>query len=392
MQPKEPSFIVSREDWSLHRKGEIDQERHRKKVMEAIRNRLPDLIAEESIITSQGDRIVKVPIRSLDEPRFRFRLDDRPMVGQGKGGTRVGDVVGGAPQEASGAGSGAGEEPGVDYYEADVTVDELAELVFEDLRLPRLKPKRSQDAVATDVRFNDVRKTGLMSNVDKRRTLLEALKRQVLSGKPPAAGAGSAGGVGPIRNEDLRFKTWDEIEKPYSSAVVLAMMDTSGSMGTFEKYVARSFFFWMVRFLRTKYDRVDIRFLAHDVEAREVDEQSFFTKGESGGTKCSSVYELAIRIVDGDYPGEDRNVYAFHFSDGDNLDSDNALTVRRVRELIDRANLVGYGEIRRHGGAGGRLWAELSALRHEAFVCVELRDKSDVYKALKTFFGDAMAS
>lgn len=413
-------FVVARDDWSLHRKGEIDQERHKRKVKEAIRQNLADVVSEESIIMSEGDRVVKVPIRSLDEPRLRYDTGDQPQVGQGQGGTQVGDVIGqgdpGQGQQAAGPGKGqgpAGEDAGVDYYEAELTIDELAELVFEDLNLPRLKPKSAADLTVEETRFDDVRKQGMMSNVDKRRTLLEAVKRQALggggsvafstygsaadasnavfsalaqSGSPPAA-------LGPILGEDLRYKTWDEIQKPQSSAVVLAMMDTSGSMGTFEKYAARSFFFWMVRFLRTRYDNVQIRFLAHSTEAKEVSEQDFFSKGESGGTKCSSVYRLALHLLETEHPASACNAYAFHFSDGDNLTSDNAETAKLAEELLGHVNLLGYGEIRKHLYADQQLWNSFARLdASPAFVRSVLKEKEDVFKTLKAFFGEELAS
>ena len=75
------------------------------------------------------------------------------------------------------------------------------------------------------------------------------------------------------------------------------MMDVSGSMTEFKKYIARSFYFWMVRFLRTKYDNVEIVFISHHTEAREVTEEQFFTQGESGGTVVSSAYLLALEII-----------------------------------------------------------------------------------------------
>jgi hypothetical protein len=410
-----PPFILSRDDWSLHRKGELDQERHKRKVKETIREKLADLVSEESIILPRGDKVIKVPIRSLDEPKFRFNMSGRQQVGQGKGGTGVGDVIGkAAPDGDAAAGRQAGDQPGEDYYEAEITIDELAELVFEDLKLPRLKPKQAQHLTVDDVRFNDVRKQGMMSNVDKRRTLIESIKRRALSGygaavtenrdaagMPPAtsgasgaskaAGASGAEGFGAIRNEDLRFKTWEDVRKPSSNAVVLAMMDTSGSMGVFEKYIARSFFFWMTRFLRTRYENVAIRFLAHHTEAKEVDEDSFFQKGESGGTKCSSVYELALRIVDGDYPHDRYNVYAFHFSDGDNAEADNPVAAKLVADMLDRVNLFGYGEIRQYRDVDRGLWNALAALKHPSFTMSVLRDKEDVYRTLKSFFGDSMA-
>lgn len=428
---QEPLFVLSRDDWSLHRKGERDQERHARKVKEAIRKNLKELVSEEAIITSQGERIVKVPIREMDEPRFRYDHGNQQHVGQGNGGTKAGDVIGRASRSGQQPGQGQegqpGEQPGVDYYEAEVTVDELAELIFEDLQLPRLKRKSETDMSIDDIRFNDIRRKGMMGNIDKRRTLLESLKRRSLSGGGAAggysdgaaaawsgdayetgggqgsfyagadtgldsgAGLSAAGASGLIRNEDMRFKTWEDIKKPQSNAVVLAMMDTSGSMGSFEKYIARSFYFWMVRFLRTRYERVEVCFLAHDTEAKQVTEEAFFTKGESGGTRCSSVYSLALDLLDREYPHSAYNAYAFHFTDGDNMDSDNALSTELVKQLLLRTNLMGYGEIRRYMRAS-RLWDSLSAIRHEAFTTSVLQEKGDVHRTLKQFFGEHAVS
>lgn len=399
-------FVISHDDWSLHRKGEIDQERHKHKVKEAIRDNLADLVSEESIIMPQGDKVIKVPIRSLDEPKFRYNTRNEQQVGQGQGGTQVGDVIGQSGQDGQkGSGPGgpeAGDQPGVDYYEAELTIDELADLIFEDLKLPRLKPKSAADMTVEDIRFDDIRKQGMMSNIDKRRTLFEAIKRQAINGgiqgalnaeMLPDSTLAASPVLGPITGGDLRYKTWEDIRKPQSSAVVLAMMDTSGSMGSFEKYVARSFYFWMVRFLRTKYDNVHIRFLSHSTEAKEVDEDSFFRKGESGGTRCSSVYELALSILNADYPPGLYNAYAFHFSDGDNLDNDNLLTVRLAGELLERVNMLGYGEIRQYSHYGTKqLWESMARIASPAFVQAVLKEKEDVFKTLKTFFGDEIAS
>lgn len=381
---EKPLFVLSRDDWSLHRKGERDQERHTRKVKEAIRNNLKELVSEEAIITSQGERMVKVPIREMDEPRFRYDYGRQQHVGQGNGGTKAGDVLGRASRNGRQPGQGQegepGDQPGVDYYEAEVTVDELAELIFEDLQLPRLQRKQEADMSIDDIRFNDIRRKGMMGNIDKRRTLLESLKRQSLSG----------GGAGLIKNEDMRFKTWEDIRIPQSNAVVLAMMDTSGSMGSFEKYIARSFYFWMVRFLRTRYERVEVCFLAHDTEAKQVQEEAFFTKGESGGTRCSSVYSLALDLLEREYPGSAYNAYAFHFTDGDNMDSDNALSAELVKQLLLRTNLMGYGEIRRYMRAS-RLWDSLSAIKQETFSTSVLQEKGDVYRTLKQFFGEGVS-
>ena len=272
------NFVISCEDWSLHRKGEIDRQRHREKVREAIKKNLADIVSEESIIMHDGRKVIRVPIRSLHEYHFRFDYGKQKHGGQGDGKSKQGDIIFSEPQYGQGKGKGAGEEPGVEYYEADITVDELAEMIFEDLGLPNLERKKKPELASDSLEFKEVRKKGISSNIDRKRTIMEAIRRTALKGTPEEFS---------ITPEDLRFKTWEVTYKYESNAVVLAMMDTSGSMGPFEKYIARSFFFWMVRFLRTKYKNVQIVFLAHHTEAIETTEEEFFTKGASGGTRCS---------------------------------------------------------------------------------------------------------
>ncbi len=194
-------LVVSREDWSLHRQGELDQQRHQEKVREAIRENLAELVSEESIILSDGRKVVKVPIRSLEEYRFRFDPYQGEHAGSGPGGTEVGHILGPARPDRGeagpGAGPGAGDQPGVDYYEAEVTVDELAELIFADLGLPNLQQKRRAHLENPSVEFTDVRKQGLQANLDKRRTLLEALRRSARQGRR---------GLDGIRREDLALQ------------------------------------------------------------------------------------------------------------------------------------------------------------------------------------------
>lgn len=371
------NYIISREDWSLHRKGEMDRQRHREKVREAIKKNLADIVSEESIIMHDGRKIVKVPIRSLHEYHFRFDFSKQKHAGQGQGDSKQGDVIYSEPQQGQGKNKGAGEEPGVDYYEADITVDELAEMIFEDLGLPNLEQKKKPEMASDSLEFKDVRKKGISSNIDRKRTIMEAVKRSAVKG-----------GTEPlvITPEDLRFKTWEITYKYESNAVVLAMMDTSGSMGPFEKYIARSFFFWMVRFLRTKYNNVHIVFLAHHTEAKETTEEEFFTKGASGGTRCSSVYKLALEVIEKRYSPSDYNIYAFHFSDGDNLASDNENCVQAINALLQVCNMVGYGEIEGPYYYTSTLRTAFKRVQNHKFTCVTIKDKSGVYPALKKFF------
>lgn len=371
------NFIISREDWSLHRKGEIDRQRHQEKVREAIKKNLADIVSEESIIMHDGRKVVKVPIRSLDEFHFRYDFRKKQHGGQGDGNSKPGDVVYSEPHHSQGKGKGAGEEPGVDYYEAEITVDELAGMIFEDLGLPNLEQKKKPEIASESTEFKDVRKKGIASNIDRKRTIMQVIKRNALSGNP---------GLHGITPEDLRYKTWETTYKFESNAVVLAMMDTSGSMGPFEKYIARSFFFWMVRFLRTKYNNVQIVFLAHHTEAKETTEEEFFTKGASGGTRCSSVYRLALDVIEKRYSPQDYNIYGFHFSDGDNLSSDNESCMKYINALLEVCNMVGYGEIEGPYYYTSTLRNTFKKIQNPKFTCVTIRDKSGVYPALKKFF------
>jgi sporulation protein YhbH len=169
--------------------------------------------------------------------------------------------------------------------------------------------------------------------------------------------------------------------------VVIAMMDVSGSMGEFEKYIARSFYFWMVRFLRTKYNNVEIVFISHHTEAKIVTEEEFFTKGESGGTRVSSAYQLAMDVINNRYPPTDWNIYPFHFSDGDNMFSDNRQCVELVKQLLSKCNLFGYGQIKQGWYPAGTLMSVYSQeIDHDKFVAVTIEDKEDVYPALRKFF------
>ncbi len=375
-----PLVTLTQNDWSLHRKGPIDQSRHNEKVKEAIKGNLPcdHRRGSHHHLGRQTDRQGAHPLARA------AALSLRPQPGEagrpGQGGSKQGDVVGQeSGGDAPGTGKGAGDQPGVDYYEAELTVDEMAALVFEDLGLPFLEPREHQQIEDEVVRFTDVRRQGILANLDKRRTIMQNLRRNARAGHS---------GFGGLTNDDLRFKVWEPTIQDENNAVVIAMRDVSGSMGEFEKYITRSFYFWMVRFLRTKYQSVEIVFITHHTEAKEVDEPTFFNLGESGGTRVSSAYQLALEIIKERYDPQRWNVYAFHFSDGDNWgDVDNERCVTLVQELLGLANAFGYGEIRSRSYAPmSTLRATFARLQDPRFISVTISSKEDVYPALRTFF------
>src|ERR1700722_3379877 len=127
-----PNYSLSNDYWDMHRRAERDRSRHNDKIREVIKKNLGEIISQQDIITADKGKLVKVPIRGLELPRFRFDPSDREHVGQGAGGTKPGDVIARAPSDDEGEGVGkqAGTEPGVDYYEAEFTMDEIAQMVF----------------------------------------------------------------------------------------------------------------------------------------------------------------------------------------------------------------------------------------------------------------------
>ncbi|MBX5465508.1 MAG: DUF444 family protein, partial [Clostridia bacterium] len=304
------------------------------------------------------------------------------------------------PPGGGGGGGEAGDAPGELTFETEMTVEELARLMLEDMALPWLEP-RGRVSRSPELRFDEVRRVGSLANVDKRRTLHENVKRRAARGEPRP---------GDFVEEDLRYRSWREEPRPRFQAAAYLLLDRSASMTLDKKYVAKAFFFWMVQFLRSRYDRVEIVFIAHDAEARVVDERTFFAIGSAGGTLCSTAYRAALEHIRRHHPAVEWNNYVFHFSDGDNFPEDNAAAVEAVRELLAESRMVGYGEIaeaagpsfygygREEGERGSRaepphglerpkslFGRALARLGDPRFVAVAVHRRQDVYGALRAF-------
>src|SRR5207302_1736167 len=259
-----------------------DRARHRLKVRESIRENIADIIAEESIIGKDREKIIKVPIRGIREYKFIYG-ENTPGVGQGNGESQTGQVVGKAKQAGKGEDK-AGDQPGSDYYETDVTLEELIDIMFEDLELPDLERKALRQIEAYRLaKRKGYRAVGIRVRLDKRRTVRERVKRKLASRhahaallETPAETALASPERFPFHEDDLVYRHMVTDVKRESNAVVVCIMDTSGSMDTMKKYLARSFFFLLYQFICTKYRNVEIVFIAHHTEANEVTEEEFF--------------------------------------------------------------------------------------------------------------------
>lgn len=360
------------------RRIEKDHARFREVVRGAVRKDLRRFITRGELIGKEGDQIVSIPLPQIELPRFRLGRLDESGVGQGEG--EEGEPLG---AEAGEGGRQAGSEPGEHILEVEFTIEELAQILGEELGLPRIKPKGRDIIQTKKIRFTGIHTVGPQSLRHFRRTYKQALKRTIASGlydeEDPL--------VIPVR-EDFRYRSWKEAPLPKANAVAIYMMDVSGSMGDEQKELVRITSFWIDTWLRSNYKGIVCRYITHDAQAREVDRYTFFHTRESGGTMISSAYKLCADMIDADYGGDEWNIYPFHFSDGDNWSSDDtaeAIEVVRTR-ILPKVNQFAYGQVASPYGSGQFLKDLKAAFsEEETVVTAEIPNKEAILDAIKAF-------
>jgi len=358
-----------------------DNRRFRQILRGKIRENLRKYVTHGEMIGRKGRDMVSIPIPQLDTPHFRYGKNGSGGVGQGEGEEGQ-PIAQGDGEEGSGA---AGSDPGGHILEVEVALDELAEILGDQLELPRIEPKGTANLKQLKSRYNSIRQTGPESLRHFRRTYFRALKRQISSGTYNAARPR----VIPYK-EDKRYRSWTNIEEPQTNAVIIYMMDVSGSMTDEQKHVVRTAAFWIDTWLRSQYDGVERRYVIHDAAAREVDEHTFYHTRESGGTRISSAYRVAADLLDRDFPVDMWNIYCFQFSDGDNWGEDNRQSLELLSErLVPACNLFCYGQVESPYGSGDYIHSLAGAFgdEHENLILAEIEDKEAIYECLRTFLG-----
>jgi hypothetical protein len=362
----------------------IDQDhgRFRQIVRGRIRQNLRKYISQGELVGRKGKDLVSIPIPQIDIPRFRFGDKQKGGVGQGEG--NPGDPVGGDGEKQPGAGK-AGQDAGDHNLEVDVTLDELAAILGEELELPDVQDKGKNKISNAHDRYSGIRRVGPESLRHFKRTYREALKRMISSGtfrpdKPV---------VVPVP-DDKRYRSWKTINEPVANAVIIYMMDVSGSMGDEQKEIVRIESFWIDAWLTRQYKGLESRFIIHDAVAREVDRETFFHTRESGGTMISSAYKLCSQIIDNDYPADEWNIYPFHFSDGDNWSMDDTLSCVELlkQKVLPKSNMFAYGQVESPYGSG-QFIKDLKEHfgKDERVVTSEIRDKDAIVGSIKEFLG-----
>lgn len=364
----------------MGQKIDRDYQRFRKLVRGKVKSNLSKYISRGEMIGKKGKDLVSIPLPQINLPQFRYGNKGSGGVGQGAG--QPGQPLG--PGQGDPGPGGAGDQPGGHLLEVDLTMEEMASILGEELALPRIEPRGKKNIVSTRDRYTGIRQTGPESLRHFKRTFKRAMKRQISSGTYDPTDPM----IIPIR-ADKQYRSWKEVRQPQAVAVIVYMMDVSGSMTDEQKEIVRIEAFWIDTWIKAHYQGVETVYIIHDAAAKEVDEHTFYHTRESGGTKISSAYTLADRIISERYPPEEWNVYAFHFSDGDNWGDDVPTCMKLLQEkLLPRVNLFGYGQVESpYGSAEFYEYVNELTGKHKNLVCSRIPDRDAILGSIKEFLG-----
>lgn len=355
-----------------------DQNRFRNIVRGRIKEDLRRFVSQEDMIGKREKDFIKIPVPKIDIPTFRYGPKQESGVGRGDG--ESGDQVGQGDGQKE-----AGNQAGEHIIEVDVPLDELATILGDALELPRIQPKSNKSIMSQGLRFKGLAPVGPNSLRHFKKSYKEALLRSVASDiydpENPI--------VVPIRR-DMRFRSLGKVPKPHTQAVVIYMMDVSGSMADEQKQIVRLESFWINTWLKKHYKGLETRFIIHDATAKEVNEDVFFKTSESGGTLISSAYKLCQKIIKKDYPPSEWNIYPFHFSDGDNWSSkDTDLCLKLLNDFfLPCVNMFGYGQVKSKYGSGQFAKDLEKDFKSDDRVVISLIENKDgILNSIKDFLG-----
>lgn len=349
---------------------EKDLGRFKKIIKGRLRKNLKDYIKQGQRVMQKGNKTFAIPLPEIEIPRFKFGSNQN-QVGQGEG---------------PGEGKEAGDKEGAKEMEAKFSAEDLAEILGEELELPAVKESAKKNVERQKFKYNTVGPTGPKSLINFKRTYKKALRRQVIEG---LIGEDDEDIIVIPDKRDFQYKNFTVENTFENSAVVIYIMDVSGSMGDEQKEVVRNTSFWMNIWLRSQYKSIDTRFIIHDASAKEVDEETFFRTKESGGTVISSAYKLLHKMIYQKYVPEQWNIYVFQFSDGDNWEHQDSLSCLSMlkQDFLPVINLFGYGQVDSPHGSGNYYQLLKDQGVDEKMILAQIKSKSDILNCIKLFLG-----
>jgi len=375
-----------------------DRSRHKKKIKDAIREGVHDIVSDESIIGKDGKKKIVIPVRGIKEYRFVYGDNEsNKKVGSAPGKQiRKGQKIGNSRNKpGQGGGQQAGNEKGEEFYEVEITLEELAEYLFDSLNLPDLEKKKLKNIVSDKFKRSGYRKSGIKPRLSKKETLKRKIRRKKVKSRIEKDKTSVENDENeerfPFHHDDLKYKHIKVTPKESNNAVIFFMMDVSGSMTQKKKFIARSFFFLLYHFIRHKYEKTEIVFISHTTEAKEVTEDEFFTRSNSGGTLISSALEKSLEVISQRFHKDAWNIYAFHCSDGDNWPDDNRRAIDFSERLKLLSQLYCFIQIETEDRSG--LWNEggmaekYQSIVDEKFKTVNISSPQEIWPEFSRIFG-----
>ncbi len=403
-------------------KSTVNRQRFIRRYKSQIKKAISDQINQRSVTDVDSGENISIPSKDIREPTFRSGqggIHERIHPGNKEfvAGDKIKKPLNGQGQGQGRRASDHGE--GEDEFRFELSREEYMDLLFEDLELPRLQ----QNSLKRLTQFKTVRagyKTdGVPTNLNIIRSMKGAMARRLaMSGEArrELREAESAlmrrhgddsdddeetkvlrGRIDELRQRiarvpfidtiDLRFNNYIKQPLPTSQAVMFCLMDVSGSMDQPTKDMAKRFFLLLYLFLTKNYKNVEVVFIRHHTQAKEVDEKEFFYSQETGGTVVSSALKLMDEIVKSRYSPTVWNIYAAQASDGDNWGDDSPVCQEILdRDLLPVLRYFCYIEItqRQHQS----LWEHYSTLgeRHPNFALQQISEVSDIYPVFRELF------
>ena len=331
----------------MSQKIDLDHGRFRQIIRGKIKQNLRKYISQGEMIAKKGKDTVSIPLPQVDIPHFKHGDKQQGGVGQGEG--EPGDALGQGEEQP-----GAGQRPAIGRA---ITCSTSRSRCRSSPRswarsssCRASSRKGTEKIVAYKDKYSGIRTTGPES--------LRHFRRTYRAGDAPADRDGH------VRRRRTRSSSrsartsaiavWRSEPLPQSNAVIIYMMDVSGSMGDEQKEIVRIESFWIDTWLRSQYHGIESRYIIHDAMAKEVDRDTFFKTRERGGTMISSAYKLCAKLIDDEYPPTMWNIYPFHFSDGDNWSVDDTHTCVELlkKDVLPYVNLFCYGQVESPYGSG----------------------------------------
>ncbi len=406
-------------------KSAVNRQRFLRRHKEQIKESVADAVNRRSITNTESGEDVSIPHRDIKEPIFhQGRGGVRDRVHPGNDQFTKGDKIE-RPKGGGGQGSGTGEGDaspdgeGQDEFVFQISKDEYLDILFEDLELPNLEKNQVQKITEWKIHRAGFQTAGIPSNIAIVRSLQQSLARRtaMTAGKKrllheleheldriqhsepaqPLEENRLTSEIEELRHKiervpfidtfDLRFKNYEKRPVPSSQAVMFCLMDVSGSMDQATKDIAKRFYVLLYLFLTRTYENVEVVFIRHHTQAKEVDEHEFFYSQETGGTIVSSALKLMDEIVKDRYPVGEWNIYAAQASDGDNWADDSPRCKELlVKQLLPNCQYYSYIEITRRSHQ--TLWHEYEKLEaaFDNFAMKNIRTVDDIFPVFRELF------